>query len=237
MSLIKNIDTDLAILADRLALMPLFRGFSRADLDGLLKDASIQIVDENQPIRDLTGATPAIYVFLEGHVRVSTARTGGTGTVVDIQGPGTILGIDALFADHPEPIMAETLTPARIAVIPVGPFRTYLVQHFEVSLNLLGWYSGRLRQQISQVGQLKLQTTAQRVGTYLLGLTDVLTGSALVRLPLEKRHLAQKLAMKPETLSRSLARLKELGVNASADGNGLIIDDIDTLRNFCAWDQ
>ena len=52
-----------------------------------------------------------------------------------------------------------------------------------------------------------------------------------MRLPYDKRLLAGRLGMKPESLSRALGKLREIGVN---DREGTItISDISELRAFC----
>lgn len=78
-------------------------------------------------------------------------------------------------------------------------------------------------------------TTTQRLGGYLLSLTEAELGRASVQLPYGKRVLASHLEMRPESLSRSLNKLKQLGVTESA---GLVtIKDISRLREFCFEDK
>jgi hypothetical protein len=51
-----------------------------------------------------------------------------------------------------------------------------------------------------------------------------------VRLPFDKALIASQLGMQPETLSRSLARLRAMGI--AAEGNRIQISDIATLHRL-----
>ena len=84
---------------------------------------------------------------------------------------------------------------------------------------------------VDQLGELKGKTTAQRVGGFMLQLADSKNGSVVVRLPYEKRLLAGRLGMKPESLSRALIKLRQFGVRGRDDV--FAIDDVGRLRDFC----
>jgi CRP/FNR family transcriptional activator FtrB len=90
-----------------------------------------------------------------------------------------------------------------------------------------------LRRQVRQIMDLKMKTAAQRLGSYLAGLSEVHCGAATVRLPFEKKLLACHLGMQPETLSRALMKLQDLGVRYHQTGAAFHIGDVDWLRAFC----
>lgn len=96
---------------------------------------------------------------------------------------------------------------------------------------MLGSMSFRLRLMVRQIAELKLKTTAQRLGGFLLTLTDIDSGPATVRFPYDKRVVAGILGMKPESLSRALARLSTIGVRSQAD-NVVHVIDVARLRRF-----
>ena len=69
-------------------------------------------------------------------------------------------------------------------------------------------------------------------------LCPVQSGSATVRLPIEKSLVAGRLGMQPETFSRSLSKLKQVGVKCQ--GHEVMVADIAKLstqvRNIIAID-
>jgi CRP/FNR family transcriptional activator FtrB len=67
-------------------------------------------------------------------------------------------------------------------------------------------------------------------------MSEATTGRATVRFPYDKRLVADELGMKPESLSRALAKLAKLGVESRPD-NTVVIAEIDDLRDFCIDDD
>ncbi len=76
-----------------------------------------------------------------------------------------------------------------------------------------------------------MRTTAQRLGCYLLELTQEPTENAVTfRLPFDKRLLAAKLGCRQENLSRAFAALRNLGVETH--GARVTLHDIARLRDY-----
>ena len=78
--------------------------------------------------------------------------------------------------------------------------------------------------------QLKARTGAQRVAEFLLELAGATHGFCEVTLPYDKVLIAGRLGMKPESLSRAFARLREYGVTVRH--NNAAIADIAVLREL-----
>jgi hypothetical protein len=73
-------------------------------------------------------------------------------------------------------------------------------------------------------------STTERVASFLIRLSNVSSGHAVVRLPQEKGLVAGRLGMRPETFSRALSQLRQHGVTCS--GLDVIIDDVSALRGI-----
>jgi len=89
---------------------------------------------------------------------------------------------------------------------------------------------------VRQVCDLKLRTTAQRLGCYLLALSkDQTATTASMRLPFDKRLLAARLGCRQENLSRAFAALRSLGVETH--GSRVILHDVARLRDYSEPDE
>ncbi|MCV2449134.1 helix-turn-helix domain-containing protein, partial [Paracoccus sp. DMF] len=75
---------------------------------------------------------------------------------------------------------------------------------------------------------LKARSGAQRVAEFLLDLCPPDAESTTVMLPYDKMLIAGRLGMKPESLSRSFARLRQCGVRI--DQASAVIDSVARLR-------
>ena len=90
--------------------------------------------------------------------------------------------------------------------------------------------SRRLRYLVQQIEQRTVKSSAERLAEFLIGSCMEKSGPTTVYLPLDKLLIAGRLGMQPETLSRSLAKLRKLGVECK--GNVVTIAEIDDLRDF-----
>ncbi|MBF0393222.1 MAG: cyclic nucleotide-binding domain-containing protein [Alphaproteobacteria bacterium] len=219
-----------AEIALQLRMVPLFASVSTPDLAALLADAVIE--DREAGAVLLRAGEPAcdFFVLLSGHVRL-TAETGGRSETVEILGAPALFGEAAVFDHGPNPVGAEALDAARLLRVPGAGFVARLEPRFDLILSMLGGISFRLRVLVRQIAELKLKTTAQRLGGFLLTLTEASDGSVELRLPYDKRLVAEKLGMKPESLSRALARLAPVGVKSCPDGV-VAVADVARLRRF-----
>ena len=87
---------------------------------------------------------------------------------------------------------------------------------------------------VGQVEALKAQTGAQRVAEFLLELSPCAAGPCTVTLPYDKVLIAGRLGMKPESLSRAFAKLREHGVTVRQ--NHAEIADVEALRDYATED-
>ena len=88
---------------------------------------------------------------------------------------------------------------------------------------------------VAQVEQLKAQTGPQRVADFLLELARAPVGSCSVELPYDKVLIAGRLGMKPESLSRAFAKLRDQGVRIQQ--NSAEIEDVESLRGYAERDR
>ena len=88
----------------------------------------------------------------------------------------------------------------------------------------------RLRQLVDEIEQLKARSAAQRIADFFVKQAKVASGAARIALPYEKALIAGRLGMKPESFSRALAKLAELGVVVERDS--VSIRDVARLAAF-----
>ncbi|ARJ67388.1 protein kinase [Magnetospirillum sp. ME-1] len=144
---------------------------------------------------------------------------------------GDTAGEEAVLTGAPHAATARAAGPVTLLSMPAGTLMGYLESHFDVAIAMISAMAGNLREQVREITELKMQSTAERLASYLLALAGDATGKAVVRLPYEKRHLADHLGMDPATLSRAFAKLRDKGVVASRTDK-VEIADVATLRTY-----
>ncbi len=227
---------DDAVLA-QLRSVPLFNGLSMQDLTELLASATVERFEANRVLFRPGEVPGRLFVVLDGHVEVvAPTNDDQQPRIVEIVGPGTVLGDADVLGGSPTRFGAMVLGQAVLVSMPAEPFVARLHDRFDLVLRMMGSLSFRLRTLVRQVAELKLKSTAQRLGGFLLSLTQGREGEVTVRFPYDKRLVAEALGMKPESLSRALARLRAAGVTSHAD-NTVTIAEVAVLRDFCMEDE
>lgn len=227
-------DLDKGVLL-QLQFTPLFSGLMEADVRDLIEGAEVVTVDHEAQLYQAGDRVERFYVVLDGHVELSV-ESEGRRSVVEVARKGTVLGDAAMFGDGRFLMSARVLSSATLLAIPAASFRAKLETRFDILTHMLSTLSFRLRMMVRQIAELKLKTTAQRLGSFLLSMAEAETGRAVVKFPYDKKLVADELGMKPESLSRALAKLAKVGVESRPD-NTVVIADVDELREFCIEDD
>jgi len=170
-------------------------------------------------------------ILLDGWVKLYRLSEDGAEAVVNVVAPGETFAEAAMFAQGSFPVCAEAVTAVRCLAVAADDFAVVAASNREAVFGVLGSLSLRLRQLVRQIESLQVKSAPARLAEFLLGLSPPgFTAGEIDPLPLNKGLIARRLGMRPETLSRALARLRREGVE-TRDG-GLFITDAPTLRRF-----
>jgi CRP/FNR family transcriptional regulator, dissimilatory nitrate respiration regulator len=209
----------------------LFSGLSDDMLSRLLKDSQVAEYKRGEILFVRGEEAKFIYTILDGWVKIFRDTPGGEQTVIGILKPGEIVAEAAIFLGQAYPASTEIVDHARLLLIPAKPFLALVREDGDLALKMLGSMSSRLRALVLHIEQLQAHSTPQRLGGFLLDLCSSDETSSTIELPYDKSLIAARLGMKPESLSRALAKLRDLGV--SAKGTTITISDVPKLRGFC----
>lgn len=176
-----------------------------------------------------------LHVVLNGRIALIGSSDGTDETVVEFFHNGDVFIMPAVVLSLPYLMSARTVEDSRLLMIPAGHFRTAMEQEMALALAATRELSRHWRLLTRQVKDLKLRSAPQRLGSYLLSLTDTHDHRAEIELPEQRGMLARRLGMTPENLSRAFSRLGEVGVRSR--GRQIELMDIPALREFCAYDD
>ena len=217
--------------ADRLAAEshPLLCGLSRQQVDWLLQFASIQRYPRGAIVFDEGDYPDKLHILLGGTVELfSTCR--GRDWGLFLMNSGDVLMPVAVLYSEPYLNSARTVSPCRLLLLDANRVRTQAASSAEFALRLGRSIAGQLRMTMRQVLELKCRNAAQRLGSFLLKLSDK-TAIGTAELPMPKRNLAARIGMTPETLSRTLQVLADNGLVVR--GRQIIVRDRERIESFC----
>lgn len=217
---------------DVLARTRLFGRLPPAEREALASRVDLRHLAPGERLCDQGAPAEALMVVREGYVKTFVpGRTRKDEQAIDVVGPGAVIGEVAATGVGVHPVSAVALDAVTVLAVPGEVLHTALARNYDVVLSLLGGVSGGLRGLLSQVTELKMKSTAERLAMFLVQISPEEEGSARIPLPYSKRVVAEKLGMTPETLSRSLAKLAAVGV--STCGRDLIcVEAMEALADY-----
>lgn len=180
--------------------------------------------------------TPArnCFVIVRGWIKRYRILPNGAEAVIRLHPAGETLGfMDALRGQH-YGAGAEAISPAVLLEVPVAAIERQMKADPDLARLLLTQSYEHVDELHDQIESLKCRTGVQRLAKFLLRELRERNGRLLVVLPYERNLVAAYLGLKPESLSRAFAKLREAGVRSAREG--IEISDLDALLEISMSD-
>lgn len=230
-----GIDTATGVQAALFRSAPIFRNIENHALADLAAISKAMTAAEGTILSRQGEPASHLLVLLDGRIALETLSAVAATTVVEIVPPGGHSMLSAVLGDVPALMTARAIQPSRLIGVDAAGLRGLLYREPSIAAALLRAEAAAFGALVRQVCDLKLRTTAQRLGCYLLELTDETAANTVaLRLPFDKRLLAARLGCRQENLSRAFAALRRLGVETH--GARVILHDIAGLRSYALCD-
>jgi len=229
---------NLPFAQDALALLtrtPLFTTVSAAALHTLATASAIRRYERDDPLFHAGEQPEHLHVLVQGSVQLSAGTPDGREAVVELLRPPETFILAAALTSQPYLMSARAVEPSHVLLIPQRLLLTEIKADPELALALLGSMAQQYRHLVREIKDLRLRTAAQRLALYLLHLVESDGSGQAARLPCDKKLLASRLGMTPESFSRAIAELRRHGVDVR--GDEVRITDLEELRTFCRVDQ
>ena len=176
----------------------------------------------------------ALYVVVDGRVRISRLSGSGSEATLAIVGKGDCFGEFALFDSRPRSATAIAQVPTRTFVVSREDFRDWVRQRPEASLALLETLSLRLRRTDEVVTDLMFLDLPHRLAKHLLGLASSM-GDAQPgrrqRIQVTQGELASMLGVSRESVNKQLNQFARDGWITISRG-AVTLDDPESLRTM-----
>lgn len=212
----------------------LLRGAPPPVVETVLTTAHVREFDRGATIFLQGERASAIYIVADGWVKLYRISPSGSEAVVGVFTKGASFGEAVAFRHDTYPVAAESVTDCTLIRIEADSILTLIRQSPEIAISILSATFQHLHSLVAQVEQLKARTGAQRVAEFLMELAPCTEGACEVILPYDKALIAGRLGLKPESLSRAFAKLRDYGVTVKL--NHASIADLSKLRELAEED-
>jgi CRP-like cAMP-binding protein len=214
----------------RLAQTPIFARLPLPRLESLLFDAVVKSYGRGEILFFQNEPANCFFFVLDGWIKIFRLTEQGEESVIHVFTRGDSFAEAAIFECGTFPVTAQAAEDSRVLAIMAAPFIAKLRNEPDLCLNIMASMSRHLRSLVSQLEQLTTKSSVQRLAQFLVHMAPDGSATAEIRLPVDKSLIAGRLGMQPETLSRSLSKLRTMGVLTQQ--NMVTIEDIGVLRDF-----
>ena len=212
-----------------------FRGLKPDTVEHMIAPASTVMLKARERLFRQGDPATAFFITIDGWVKLYRNTISGEETVIHTMTKGDSFAEAVAFSGTVYPATPEAVSDARIVRIPADHIVRCIRESPDIALAMIASTSQHLHHLVQQVEQLKAQSGVQRVAEFLASLAPVDHGSCVIALPYDKVLIAGRLGLKPESLSRTFAKLRSIGVVVHA--SHVAVSDVAKLRELAAADQ
>lgn len=208
-------------MSDHLSLrdVPLLARLSEADLRALASRGRARSYRAGAVLFREGDPGDALFVVVEGDVRVVVLSAAGGEATVALLGPGEFVGDLALLDGRPRSASAIAHRAAKTLVVTRDDFRRWLSERPKASFALLEALSLRVRRTDEALADLSFLGLPQRLAKRLLALT---TGAE--RLRITQAELASMLGVSRESVNKQLNQFAREGWIVLRRGSVAVLD-------------
>jgi len=206
--------------------LPLFRTMADDSFAMLMRAAYDQTFPAYVQLIEQGAAPDFLHIVVEGAVELFASWQERETTMAVVR-PVSSFILAACIKDAPYLMAARTLEKTRIILLPSVDLRAVFRIDHEFAMATINELASCYRSVVRHTKDIKLRNARERLAAYILRKTHNSKSASFI-LPIEKRLLASYLGVTPESLSRTMKSLQDVG--AKVDGQRVIITDRKALE-------
>jgi CRP/FNR family transcriptional regulator, dissimilatory nitrate respiration regulator len=207
----------------------LFAGLPVSDLEKIAAYTLLKNMDKGDYLFHEGDASHGFYIVQRGAINVHRVSAVGKEQVIHVFRVGESFAEATLATDTGYPADARAVENSQVLLVQKSAFLELIKRQPELALRMLAAMSLHLRVLVSQIEDLTLKDVETRLAKWLVRHCEERGQSAqvVIELKMTKRVLAAELGTVSETLSRTLAKFRELSL---IDVNGKTITVLSPVK-------
>jgi CRP/FNR family transcriptional regulator, nitrogen oxide reductase regulator len=203
---------DPSLVAD----LPMFAGFSGADLAEVLREARSVRYPRNSEVFSQGADVHSFFLLLSGHVRASKTTPTGEQVVMRYVAPGEMFGVAPAMGLKHYPATATAVDDSVALIWPSAAWPRLVAKFPTLATNTLQAVGSRLQESFTRVVEMSTEQVEQRVAHALVRLARQ-SGRTVERgveidFPISRQDIAQMTATTLHTVSRILSGWEQAGL-------------------------
>lgn len=214
-----------------ISLVPIFNHLEPAQMDEIMSLIRSLKFKRGENLYSPGDPANTLYIVSEGKIKIYRLSESGKEQLIRFLRPGDFTGELALFSDSVHEAYAEAIEDTSVCTITRSEFNELLLKYPSISLKVLSEFSHRLEQSEKQTTRFATERVETRIALFLIECMDNDSKSQIVELPMSKRDLASYLGTSPESISRKLTEIEEVGLIEQISNKRIKILDLEGLLN------
>jgi len=209
---------------------PFLKDIALDDLKYIVSHSKIKLYQRGQVVYYQHDVSRHLFIVLSGALKEFCCSKYGNEHVHRLIENGECFGEEAILKDSRYDHNVQAISPVQLLEFPSESLKEKIYYS-------AGFASAFLTKILEQKNKIELKTESfnlltapQKIASFIL---DRSNGAKSFSLPYEKSCISSYLGMKPETFSRAIKKLKEIGLVLNS--NKVIIKDIEQLKEFCDY--
>lgn len=210
----------------------IFENLGHESLHTILKNSTLHNYDAGRLLIQ-QGDTPThLYLIIKGSLKTLRANEDGDESIIRLLKDGESCMEAVIFMGGPSPINVQVIDDAQLLLIPSALIKTHVLADTQFATNIIKVVTKNYKSALHQIDGMSIKSPVQRVGYYLLEQhLENKHNSLAFELPFKKSMIASHLGMTPETFSRTLSKIKTMGIDVN--GETIKMEDSFSLCHFC----
>lgn len=170
----------------------------------------------------------AVYVIAAGQIKRVKHSDVGKDIILEVVGPGVLLGEMAALADRSHDASAQTLDEVTTWRVGADDFRRLVAKHPALAKVVIATLSHRLHEAQDEIRSLAVERVERRIARTLLKLTKTVghrEGRTFVLdLSLTRQDIAEMTGTTVETAIRVMSKWRRAGIADTVNGHIVLLD-------------
>ncbi len=209
----------------------LFGSLSEKELTVISSFCSQKKLSKNHVLFNEGDDANSFYMIVYGKLKIYKINPEGKEHIIHLHSSNEIIAEAAIFDKKYYPASCKAVDSSMVIQIPKKDFVELIKNNPSISLKFMSAYSKRLREFVSTIEELSSSDVKKRLARYIINNIEVTNNKGSLKLHISKKELASMLGTVPETISRSLAHLKENGL-ISIKSKDIYVPDANKIKNY-----
>jgi len=210
-----------------ISCMDVFKDLPRETVLKILAGAKPRSFAKNSTVFLQEDPADWVYLVLEGWVKTFRTTFDGDEAVLDVLGKGDVIACSEIFGDDEHSVNCVTVLDALLLPLSIQKIRSIAANNSDVAMGFLSYLSRQVQKSEDDIEKLKTRSAMEAVVDLLLNHCNEVSGPSFFLLPYSKSLIAQKLGLRPESLSRIFSKLKKYGVSVRHDN--VVVKEVQML--------